>query len=100
MKPVKVMRCLMRQPVHRGVRARLHDLDQVSTAVAEPYNTVLCVFSPLERGDTMCCGDVLLKDVTAVVAAIKTKRTFQFVDYRGGPPPWWAVSTTKRDPRR
>jgi phage terminase large subunit-like protein len=32
-------------------------------------------------------GDVVPKDVNAVIAAVKSKRTVRFVDWYGKPPP-------------
>jgi len=57
---------------------------QLTNAVFEPAN-MFAKCDPLHGKYMACClmfrGDVVPKDVTAAVAAIKTKRTIQFVDW-------------------
>nr|KAF6454180.1 tubulin alpha 8 [Molossus molossus] len=88
----------------------IYPAPQVSTAVVEPYNSILTTHTTLEQlsvaeitsscfepnsqmvkcdprhGKYMACcmlyrGDVVPKDVNVAIAAIKTKRTIQFVDW-------------------
>ncbi|NXA10219.1 TBA1B protein, partial [Sapayoa aenigma] len=68
----------------------IYPAPQVSTAVVEPYNSILTTHTTLEHSDCAfmymaCCllyrGDVVPKDVNAAIATIKTKRTIQFVDW-------------------
>ncbi|TRZ11709.1 hypothetical protein HGM15179_015345 [Zosterops borbonicus] len=78
----------------------IYPAPQVSTAVVEPYNSILTTHTTLEHSDCAfmmvkcdprhgkymaCCllyrGDVVPKDVNAAIATIKTKRSIQFVDW-------------------
>nr|KAF6337639.1 tubulin alpha 4a [Myotis myotis] len=53
----------------------IYPAPQVSTAVVEPYNSILTTHTTLEHSD---CA---FMDVNAAIAAIKTKRSIQFVDW-------------------
>nr|XP_042713345.1 tubulin alpha-1B chain [Chrysemys picta bellii] len=56
----------------------IYPAPQVSTAVVEPYNSILTTHTTLEH---LYRGDVVPKDVNAAIATIKTKRSIQFVDW-------------------
>ncbi|VDO49959.1 unnamed protein product [Haemonchus placei] len=97
-----------RLSVDYGKKAKLefsvYPAPQVSTAVVEPYNSILTTHTTLEHSDcsfmvdnemvkcdprhgkymAVCLlfrGDVVPKDVNAAIATIKTKRSIQFVDW-------------------
>ncbi|XP_039738074.1 tubulin alpha-1A chain-like [Pteropus medius] len=85
----------------------IYPAPQVSTAVVEPYNSILTTHTTLEHSDcafmvdneaiydicrrnldierptytNLNRGDVVPKDVNAAIATIKTKRSIQFVDW-------------------